>query len=116
MGREQPGTVLDPKLGPQPPFGTGFSSPDKGLCPVDKSWPHDDDMMKRLARAKLAAFELGNGWIFWNFRTELEPKWSYLESVKRGWIPNLRNTTEDADLIMQQWTGDVCKKSWIKSG
>ena len=24
--------------------------------------------------------------VMWNFRTELEPKWSYVESYDNGWI------------------------------
>ena len=25
---------------------------------------------------------------FWNFRTELEPRWDYLWAVKKGWFPD----------------------------
>lgn len=35
--------------------------------------------MLELARAQLQVFESSHGQFFWNFRTELEPRWSYLE-------------------------------------
>jgi glucan 1,3-beta-glucosidase len=115
MGAEQPGAPPDHSLGAQAPFGTGFSSPLYGKCPVDRSWEDDDVTMKRLARAKLAAFELTSGWFYWNFRTELEPKWSYLEGVRRGWLPDL--SQEDASgQYMKDWVGDVCVDSWMKTG
>jgi hypothetical protein len=44
------------------------------------------------------------GWFFWNFKTELEPKWSYLESVRRGWMP------QDAQGAHQE-VADACKVS-----
>jgi glucan 1,3-beta-glucosidase len=30
---------------------------------------------------------VGHGWFFWNFKTELEPKWDYIRSVEAGWLP-----------------------------
>ena len=41
-----------------------------------------------LARSQLEVFEKTHGQFFWNFRTELEPRWSYIEAVKRGWLPS----------------------------
>lgn len=32
------------------------------------------------------------GWFFWNFRTEFEPHWSFLEAWERGWFP--RNVSD----------------------
>ncbi|KAI9591657.1 putative Exo-beta-1,3-glucanase [Syncephalis fuscata] len=43
--------------------------------------------LKRYAEIQMDAFEAGSGWFFWNFKTEREPQWSYLEGVKQGWIP-----------------------------
>ena len=45
--------------------------------------------MRDLAMAKLFAFDLNtHGQFFWNFRTELEPRWDYMQSVSRGWLPS----------------------------
>jgi hypothetical protein len=109
----QPGTPVDPAKPMQGPYGTGMSGPSFGLCPGSRDWikesdgpltGHDwirappeapthlddtDAVMKELALKKLDAFAgIGHGYFFWNFRTDLyEPQWSYLEAVKRGWIP-----------------------------
>jgi hypothetical protein len=90
-----------------------MSGPSFGLCPGSRDWikesdgpltgkdwirappeapTHLDDtdaVMRNLALKKLDAFAgIGHGFFFWNFRTDLyEPQWSYLEAVKRGWIP-----------------------------
>lgn len=29
----------------------------------------------------------GHGWFFWNFRTEMEPKWSFNSAYFKGWFP-----------------------------
>ncbi|CAN0058056.1 unnamed protein product, partial [Sphacelaria rigidula] len=42
---------------------------------------------QNLTHAKLHAFEMGHGWFFWNFKTELEVRWDYLAAVKRGYFP-----------------------------
>ena len=34
------------------------------------------------------------GWFFWNFRTEFEPHWDFLEAWRRGWLP--RNVSDFA--------------------
>eukprot|EP00953_Heterococcus_sp_UTEX-ZZ885_P016755 9400-Heterococcus_DN1.PRE.1 len=48
MGTEQPGTPLNNSLGKEFPISiTGSSTPMYGKCPVDKSWPNDDDMMTK---------------------------------------------------------------------
>lgn len=115
MGTDQPGTPVDPSKPIQGPYGTGMSGPIFGLCPVDRDWlkessgnpftgrnwvrgtpdapPHlddTDDVMRNLAKKKIHAFSnIGHGFYFWNFRTELyEPQWSYMLALDRGWIPN----------------------------
>ena len=30
----------------------------------------------------------------WNFRTELEPRWSYIDSYDKGWIKKNHSATE----------------------
>jgi hypothetical protein len=89
MGKDQPGAPPDPKKGPQDPFGvSGQSYVSYGMCPIDKAYPNDDLVMRAHARAKLWSYELNShGQFFWNFRTELEPRWSFQEAVKKGWIP-----------------------------
>ena len=69
------------------PRGSGSSFIDYGKCPIDdNSW--SDSELHTLALSKLFAFDYSNhGQFFWNFRTELEPRWSYLEATKNGWIP-----------------------------
>mmetsp|Transcript_9558 Transcript_9558/g.22973 ORF Transcript_9558/g.22973 Transcript_9558/m.22973 type:complete len:259 (+) Transcript_9558:55-831(+) len=59
------------------------------MCPVDRAWrePSDAEVMKALGHKKLNAFSTGHGWIYWNFKTELEPKWDYVRAVEAGWLP-----------------------------
>lgn len=110
----QPGAPPDATKPYQGPYGTGMSGPLFGFCPVDRDWMkessgnpqtgHDwvrsppqapkhlddtDNVMTHLAQKKINAFSnVGHGFYFWNFRTDLdEPQWSYMEAVKRGWIP-----------------------------
>ena len=49
-----------------------------------------ENMKKELEKAhkKLQAFDVGHGWYFWNFKTEFEAQWSYLEATRRGWFPD----------------------------
>ena len=46
--------------------------------------------------SEVAAFNQGHGWFFWNFRTEFEPHWDFLEAYRRGWFP--RNVSDVAAL------------------
>ena len=110
----QPGAPPDATKPFQGPYGTGMSGPIFGLCPVGRDWlkessgnpqtGHDwvrappqapkhlddtDNVMTHLAQKKINAFSnVGHGFYFWNFRTDVdEPHWSYMSAVKRGWIP-----------------------------
>ena len=69
------------------------------MCPRDKSFPQgpdtgytsENEAMTILSRAKINAFDVGtHGQFFWNFRTEFEPRWSYLEAVRLNWLPKVR--------------------------
>ena len=44
---------------------------------------------QQLAAKKINAFSnVGHGFYFWNFRTDLYlPQWSYMAALERGWIP-----------------------------
>lgn len=44
MGLSQPGAPPDASLGKQGPFGTGSSTPEYGLCPIDKSFDDEDEV------------------------------------------------------------------------
>uniref|UniRef100_A0A7S4FDH4 Glycoside hydrolase family 5 domain-containing protein n=1 Tax=Chrysotila carterae TaxID=13221 RepID=A0A7S4FDH4_CHRCT len=104
MGAEQPGAPPDPEEPLQGPYGTGVSGPQFGFCPVGFKWgTQEDAVMTTLAHNHLHAFNSVNGWIFWNFRTELEAKWSFLWAYRNGWFP--RNVTDPKD----QGVLDACK-------
>lgn len=89
MGPDQPGAPPDPALGKQGPYGTGESTPEFGMCPIDKAFPNDSNVMRDLALAKMNAFDRStHGQFFWNFRTEMESKWDFQQVVGNGWLPN----------------------------
>ena len=91
MGPEQPNAPPDPSLGPQDPFGSGGASyVDHGMYPVDRAFDRDDEALQTLAYSKLASYDRGShGQFFWNFRTELEPRWDFQEAVRRRWLPRV---------------------------
>lgn len=61
-----------------------------GQCPTGRAWraPSDQEATSSLALKHLNAWSVGHGWFFWNFKTELEPKWDYIRSVANGWLPS----------------------------
>lgn len=89
MGEGQANAPPDPSKDAQDPFGTGGESyVINGTCPRDGFIANEDVFMRKLAYIKLNAFDYGtHGQFFWNFRTELEPRWDYQAAVARGWIP-----------------------------
>lgn len=88
MGPGQPGAPPDVSIGVQDPIGSGgWSSVSFGMCPIDAVPEGGDEVIKLYADAQLQVFEKLHGQFFWNFRTELSPRWSFQESVKRGWLP-----------------------------
>lgn len=97
---------LDPTWGPeitQDPRGTGESFVSYGQCPVDQVWNHSDLVL--LGYAKLFAFDYSNhGQFMWNFRTELEPRWSYLEATAAGWLPKGPFTEETHKIMLDTCT------------
>jgi glucan 1,3-beta-glucosidase len=44
MGSDQPGAPPDASKGKQGPFGTGDSTPEHGMCPIDKKFPDDSEV------------------------------------------------------------------------
>eukprot|EP00904_Undaria_pinnatifida_P005193 jgi/Undpi1/1803/HiC_scaffold_12.g05190.m1 len=100
MGGEQPGAPVNPNNPPLGPFGTGSSTPSFGMCPIDSRWHAEDEFMTGLAYAKLHAFEAGHGWFFWNFKTELEVRWNYLEATDKGYFPyHVDNLEQNEDIV-----------------
>lgn len=93
MGSGQANAPPDPSKDAQDPFGTGGESyVINGTCPRDGFIENEDAFMRKLAYTKLNAFDLGShGQFFWNFRTELEPRWDYQAAVARGWLPAVYN-------------------------
>lgn len=89
MGSEQPGAPPDPSLGKQDPIGMGGESYVLyGTCPRDKPFPNNNDViMKNLGYSKLNAFDYRtHGQFFWNFRTEFEPRWDFIQASGKGWL------------------------------
>ena len=71
-----------------------------GMCPKDKSFPDEDEQVKKLAYAKLRSFDRNtHGQFFWNFRTEFEPRWDFAQAVKKGWLPIDYTHIETMELI-----------------
>jgi len=69
------------------PFGTGFSAPINGHCPISKPWDNEAKVLPRLAQHKLSAFQEAAGWFYWNFKIEMQAQWSWQASIDRGWLP-----------------------------
>lgn len=57
---------------------------------VDQLDVYYREFMGEFARAQMDAFEVGNGWFFWNFKTENNhaPAWDYLLGWREGWMPS----------------------------
>ena len=97
LGDEHTGVPLDAAEGLRGPFGSGISGPMFGRCPREMAMDvHEDEYMTTLAHKQVSAFNRGHGWFFWNFRTEFEPHWDFLEAYRRGWFP--RNVSDVAAL------------------
>ena len=100
LGEEHPGLPLDATNGLLGPFGSGISGPMFGRCPREMALSeYEDEWMTTLAHKQIAAFNEGHGWFFWNFRTEFEPHWDYLEAWRRGWFPRNVSDLEALDKL-----------------
>jgi hypothetical protein len=110
MGSEQPGAPPDPSKGAQDPFGTGGESYVKyGMCPRDKPFDNDNEVMTVMGYAKLNAFDrLTHGNFFWNFRTEFEPKWDFIAATNNGWLPD----NYDSESLQQ--IADICPRPFYE--
>lgn len=51
------------------------------VCCAGMPWgTQEDGIMRILAHKYCRSFSVGHGHFMWNFRTELEARWSYLEA------------------------------------
>jgi len=108
---KQPGVPLDTSQGLLGPFGSGISGPMFGKCPREMAMSkNEDEWTTNLAHKQIAAFNRGHGWFFWNFRTEFESHWDYLEAWHRGWFP--RNVSDFAALEKL----DICGENAVTIG
>lgn len=80
MGPKQPGAP-PPRDGGvmSDPHGTGASFVINGTCPIDRPFEDENAAMKQLVRAKLFSYHFTHGSFYWNFRTEIAYRWSFLE-------------------------------------
>ena len=46
-----------------------------------------NDFYRKVAQNQLWVFERSLGWMFWNFKNELENEWSWFKMVELGWVP-----------------------------
>ena len=68
----------------------------KGMCPIDSDH-FSERQTHRLARSMLKTFNKHvEGQFMWNFRNEMEDKWSYVNAYDKGWI-NQTNSDENED-------------------
>lgn len=71
----------------QGPYGTNLIDVARyGMCPID-SGKFDVHDLHKIGRCVMEAYNDNiDAHIMWNFRNELEPRWSYVESWNNGWI------------------------------
>nr|CCA27797.1 putative exo1 [Albugo laibachii Nc14] len=105
LGRGFPGLPLDITKASQGPFGTGDSGPSYGLCPISSnssfSQEDDDHLKAQILRKQLNSWSVGHGYYFWNFRAELDRKWSFLELVERHLTPQNISSYKKEDEVLQ---------------
>lgn len=111
LGKDYTGLPLDRTKPIQGPYGTGTSGPSFGYCPLSSNMSFDlpdNDMFHQLGQKKVNAFNYGHGWYFWNFKTEIDPKWDFMRAVENGWLPaNISSPGPEVDLACQhEDTGD----------
>ena len=71
--------------------------------PAGPDYPYSVKYMAFMARnfrTQQWVFEQGGGWIFWSWRNDNNPDWSYQTGLKYGWIPS--------DLDAQPYGANPC--------
>lgn len=59
-----------------------------GQCLTDSSFFSNDDVKTLGDCSSYILNQAVAGQFMWNFRTELEPRWSYIEAYDKGWLNN----------------------------
>jgi glucan 1,3-beta-glucosidase len=49
--------------------------------------PTNISFYRQFFEAQTTTYEMGGGWIFWNWKTETAATWSYQTGLAQGWIP-----------------------------
>jgi len=65
---------------------------------------------KKWALAQMNAYESGDkgqGWFFWNFKTESADDWNYILGVQQGWLPKTV-PSNDTSTGCQWWCNNDC--------
>ena len=58
------------------------------MCPIDSKY-FRDRQVANLGADYMDTFNTHvSGQFFWNFRTELEPRWNYITAYDNGWLPS----------------------------
>ncbi|KAF9412056.1 hypothetical protein BGZ94_001159 [Podila epigama] len=74
--------------------GAPPKSPDANCAKENNASTYSDEyklFLKNFFSAQIEAYEQGNGWFYWNFKTESNPLWSYFDGVDGGWLPKDAN-------------------------
>jgi glucan 1,3-beta-glucosidase len=93
----------DPKYTSEPvgPFGSGGPSfIINGTCVRDGIFSINSTLenyiISQIGLAMLSAYDAdSHGQFFWNFRTELEEKWSFQDAVAMHWLPQYRHHQDE---------------------
>ena len=58
---------------------------------------YSENFYIQIAKNQLFSFERAEGWMFWNFKNELEDEWSWFRMVELGWVP--RNAKDIPEFV-----------------
>ena len=93
---------MDRKAFMQSPFGSNLLDVARyGMCPTDSDRWTDKDMWYNGQCALKVFDKYAEAHFMWNFRTELEPKWSYVESYDNDWTKPVKYDDETLDQLLQ---------------
>jgi len=68
-----------------------YSTITQGMCLTDSSTFSDDDVKTLGDCTSSILDQTVSGQFLWNFRNELEPRWSYIEAYDNGWLNAYQN-------------------------
>jgi glucan 1,3-beta-glucosidase len=85
----------------------GGSNMTSAIAMLDRK--EDNLFYRRFFEAQVSTYENATmGWIFWNWKTESYPTWSYQAAMAQGWIP----ASDPTDTVFK--TKDGCPTSSLK--